>query len=88
MTLVVEASQAGLPYDFQEHQRSLKSALADIVRPIGWPARGTFNGSFTKFGPALIPQGSIIRPVANFRLGSSFGKSGYIHFFLFVPQPE
>jgi hypothetical protein len=48
-TLVMEASQAGLPYDFQEHQRSMKLALADIVRPIGWPARGTFNDSVLSY---------------------------------------
>ena len=41
--LLLEASQKGIPYDFKAHERAMKLALADVVRPIGWNARGTFN---------------------------------------------
>jgi hypothetical protein len=45
----LEASQAGIPYDFKAHERSMKLALADVVRPIGWTARGTFNESVLSY---------------------------------------
>ncbi len=41
--LVLEASQKNIPYDFKAHERAMKLAIVDVVRPIGWNARGTFN---------------------------------------------
>lgn len=32
-----------VPYDFAAHQRSMKLALVEAVKPVGWNARGSFN---------------------------------------------
>jgi len=41
--LVMEASENKMPYDFKAHERAMKLAFADVVRPVGWNGRGTFN---------------------------------------------
>jgi hypothetical protein len=38
-----EATKQGIPYDFKMHQRAMKLALVEAIRPIGWNARGMFN---------------------------------------------
>jgi hypothetical protein len=41
--IMLEATKNNIPYDFKAHQRSMKLALVEIVKPIGWYARGSFN---------------------------------------------
>jgi hypothetical protein len=41
--LVLEASQNKIPYDFKAHERAMKLAFVEVVRPVGWNGRGTFN---------------------------------------------
>jgi len=40
---MLEAQKKGIPYDFKAHQRSMKLALVEAVKPIGWNARGSFT---------------------------------------------
>jgi len=47
--LTLESSQKGIPYDFNAHHRTMKLALADVVRAIGWNVRGTFNDSVLSY---------------------------------------
>lgn len=47
--LNIEAQKAGIPYDFQEHQRHLNLALAEVGRSLGWTARGSFNGEVLSY---------------------------------------
>jgi hypothetical protein len=42
-TLALDAQKQRLPYDFSIHERSMKLALAEALRAIGWTARGSFN---------------------------------------------
>jgi len=42
-SLALEAMQKGMPYDFKAHERSMKLALMEAIRPIGWTARGSFS---------------------------------------------
>ncbi len=41
--LMLEATKENIPYDFKAHERSMKLALVEAVKPIGWNARGSFN---------------------------------------------
>jgi len=41
--MMLEATKTNTPYDFIAHQRSMKLALVEAVKPIGWNARGSFN---------------------------------------------
>jgi hypothetical protein len=41
--LVLEAYQSKIPYDFKMHDRAMKIAMVDLLRAVGWNARGTFN---------------------------------------------
>jgi hypothetical protein len=41
--MLLEATKRNVPYDFIAHERSMKLALVEAVKPIGWNARGTFN---------------------------------------------
>jgi hypothetical protein len=41
--IMLEATKKNIPYDFKAHQRSMKLALVETVKPIGWYARGSFN---------------------------------------------
>src|SRR5437899_1155176 len=41
--LMLEATKTNIPYDFKAHERSMKLALIEVVKPIGWNARGSFN---------------------------------------------
>jgi hypothetical protein len=41
--MMLEATKKNVPYDFKAHERSMKLALVEAVKPIGWNARGTFN---------------------------------------------
>ena len=41
--MMLEATKKNAPYDFKAHERSMKLALVEAVKPIGWNARGTFN---------------------------------------------
>jgi hypothetical protein len=49
----VEAQKAGVPYDFQEHQRHLNLALAEVGQSLGWTARGSFNAELLSYGGPL-----------------------------------
>ena len=40
---MLEATKKNIPYDFKTHQRSMKLALVETVKAIGWYARGSFN---------------------------------------------
>jgi hypothetical protein len=41
--MMLEATKKNVPYDFKAHERSMKLALVEAVKPIGWNARGSFN---------------------------------------------
>jgi hypothetical protein len=48
-TLMLEATKRNIPYDFKAHERSMKLALVEAVKPIGWNARGSFNDSVLSY---------------------------------------
>jgi hypothetical protein len=41
--IMLDATKRNIPYDFKAHQRSMKLALVEAVKPIGWNARGSFT---------------------------------------------
>jgi hypothetical protein len=43
-SLALEAMQKNMPYDLKAHERSMKLALMEAVKPVGWNARGSFDG--------------------------------------------
>jgi hypothetical protein len=47
--LMLEATKRNIPYDFKAHERSMKLALVEAVKPIGWNARGSFNDSVLSY---------------------------------------
>lgn len=47
--LVPETLRTNGHYDFKVHERAMKLALVDIVRPIGWTARGSYNDCVLSF---------------------------------------
>jgi len=47
--VMLEATKTNTPYDFKTHQRSMKLALVEAVKPIGWNARGSFNDSVLSY---------------------------------------
>jgi hypothetical protein len=47
--LAVIAAEQKIPYNFKEHERSMKLALVEAVRPIGWYARGSYNNFVTSY---------------------------------------
>lgn len=47
--LALQAQKEQLPYDFSTHERSMRAALAESVREIGWTARGSFNDKVTNY---------------------------------------
>ncbi len=47
--LALRATKENIPYDFKAHDRSMKLALVEAVRPIGWNARGTYNDCVTSY---------------------------------------
>jgi hypothetical protein len=52
--LMLEATKRNIPYDFKAHERSMKLALVEAVKPIGWNARGSFNDSVLSYYWILI----------------------------------
>lgn len=49
LDLALQAQNQQLPYDFSAHARSMRIALAESVREIGWAARGSFNDKVTSY---------------------------------------
>lgn len=47
--LSLRAMKEEFHYDLNAHDRSMKLALIEAVRPIGWNARGTFNDCVTSY---------------------------------------
>jgi len=47
--LALAAQDSQLPYDFSIHERSMRIALAEAVRDIGWTARGSLNDKVTNY---------------------------------------
>jgi hypothetical protein len=47
--VMLEATKTNTPYDFKAHQRAMKLALVEAVKPIGWNARGLFTDSVLSY---------------------------------------
>lgn len=47
--LALIATEKKIPYDFKAHERSMKLALIEAVKPIGWNSRGSFNNCVTSY---------------------------------------
>lgn len=47
--LATKAHSEQLPYDFSTHERSMRLALAEAVKEIGWTARGSFSDKVTNY---------------------------------------
>jgi hypothetical protein len=47
--LALRATKEKIPYDYKAHDRAMQLALVEAVRPIGWNARGEYNGCVTSF---------------------------------------
>ncbi|PYJ61823.1 MAG: hypothetical protein DME24_05655 [Verrucomicrobia bacterium] len=47
--LALIAIEKKIPYDFKSHERSMKLALVEAVKPIGWNARRSFNDCVTSY---------------------------------------
>jgi hypothetical protein len=45
----LRATKENIPYDFKAHMRSMDLALVEAVKPVGWNARGSFNGRVTSY---------------------------------------
>jgi hypothetical protein len=47
--LMLRATKENIPYDFKSHMRSMDLALVEAIKPIGWNARGAYNGRVTSY---------------------------------------
>jgi hypothetical protein len=47
--LALIATEKKIHYDFRAHEKSMKLALVEAVKPIGWNARGSFNDCVTSY---------------------------------------
>ncbi len=47
--IALVATEKKIPYDFKAHERSMKLALVEAVKGIGWNARGSFNDCTTSY---------------------------------------